>query len=499
MIDESEKRRIMHAMMRAFNTFSHQYYQNIFAQILEKDGRADPAFIKAAVEDAFLTLRAADPYSYMAIHNGRVKNRPVMKHRKVLVESAIRSIAKGDFAPSEIGRVRDGYKSATYTARQRRRLVHERYGPTFLKSDMDHRRGDKRTAHMSTVFSKDNPQPSPSGDMARAYLNAAGMATRSPPNTHMRRRVFFHSVIRLAFPRFLDDMLKFRGECRAVLESLGERNDRTEYLWDALVDGADLLVVFYSHVSSILDWVWFKTKSEEEQLLLLRPAPKMKYKKQDAQTARKMLVDVYGRKRACNMLDYCGKAFLYFEMPRAAAWAFTECARIATGDAEQGVMWQNAAAAYRAGQNYKLALGAIKKALKRIRAAGDPYVICNALQLTGEFQWRLGFKKAARGSFEAVEKQGAELDKGKRWRVPFILAMSFRRLGRMSLYRRYITKALTMVPDDDPDRVLFVARFAKNEYHAYTDGELPVTLWEHVDDVMDENDAIMLGVGDSVS
>ena len=494
MIDESEKRRIKYALMRAFKTFARQYYRDIFARVLEREGSADLAFVEAAVENDFLTLRATNPDSYMAIHDGRAKSKPVMKHRQVLVESAIRSIVKGGFGLSEIGRVRDGDKSEAHTERQRRRLVPEPYGAAFLESDIDHKRGDKGVARMSAAFSKFDPPPSPLGDVARAYMGAANIATSGTFHADMRRRGFFRSMIRLAFPRFLDDMMQFRGECRAVFEGLGERNEKADYLRDNLVEGADLLAVFYTHISSILDWVWFRTKSEDDQILLLKPAPKAKYRKQDAQRAREALTNIYGKKRAYGILDYCGKAFLHFGRPRAAAWLFAECANIGADDAEQGAMWQDVAVAYGAGRNYKSALGAMKKALPRLQAAGDPFNVCKALQVTGEFQWRLGFEKAARRSFEAAERQAAEVDEGKRWRVPFILAASFGRLGRTSLYRRYIAEALVAIPDDDPNAVLLVTRFANNEYLAYADGELPAALWRGINEILDENDAMVSGV-----
>ena len=494
MISESEKQKIRHTIMQAFDTFATQQYGVLFEQIRKKKSRAATALAGAAVEDDFLDMRAADINSYIAILDGRAKSKPVMKHRQVLVESAIRSIVKGDFELSEIGRVRDGDKNKSYTERQRRRLVHERYGAVFLKSTIDHKRGDKRVGHVSTVFSESSLPPAASKDAAHSYLNAAGAAARSPFNIDKRRRIALHSILRLAFPRFLDDMLKFRDECRAVFESLGERNDRTDYLWGDLVEGAGLLDVFYSHTSSMLDLVWFRTRSEENQRLLLKPAPRVKYKKQDAQRAREALTGIYGQRRACDILNHCGHAFLYFGRPRAAAWTLAEGARIAAGGAERGMMWQNVAAAYRINQSYKLALGAMKKALPHIRAAGDAYRACNALQLTGEFQWRLGHKEAAWKSFNRAAEYGDTM-KDKGWRVPFILGMSFARLGEMRLRRQYMTKALAMVPEDDADAALFVNGMINDKRPLSPDWQLPPDMLQIIDATIQESDAILYGAG----
>ena len=494
MISESEKRQIRHTIMQAFDTFATQQYGILFEQIRKEKSRAATALAEAAVEDDFLDVRAADINSYTSILKGRAKSKPVMKHRRVLVESAIRSMAKGDFAPSEIGRVRDGDKGRAYTERQLQRLMHERYGAAFLKSAIDHKRGDKRVGHVSTVFSESRLPPSVTGDAAHSYLNAAGAVARSPFNIDKLRRIALHSTLRFAFPGFLDDMIQFRDECRAVFESIGERNDRTDYLWGELVDGAGLLDVFYSHTSSMLDLVWFRTRSEENQRLLLKPAPKVKYKKQDAQRARETLTGIYGQRRACGVLDRCGHAFLYFGRPRAAAWVFAEGARIAADGAEQGMMWQSVAVAYRVNQSYKLALGAMKKALPHIKAAGDAYRICNALQLTGEFQWRLGHKEAAWKSFDRAEKYGDTM-KDKGWRVPFILGMSFGRLGEMRFRRQYMTKALAMVPEDDADAALFVNGMINDKRPLSPDWQLPPDMLQIIDATIQESDAILYGAG----
>ena len=84
----------------------------------------------------------------------------------------------------------------------------------------------------------------------------------------------------------------------------------------------------------------------------------------------------------------------------------------------------------------------MKKALTCFEAAGDTYRVCNALQLIGESQWRLGFRDAAMKSFDEVERRGMEMEGEKRWLSQFILGMSFGRLGEMGLRRAHLAKAL---------------------------------------------------------
>ena len=484
MISEDEKQLIVHSMMRAFNKFAEQHYCKLFAGTEKEDYKG-----AAIIEDHFLRVRAGDINSYMRVLDRRASNKPVMKHRKVLVEAVIRSVAKGSFELPDLGRGQDG---SGYTDRQMQRLTRERYGDAFFEPEAGPKPGDGRVKRVSTVFSDNSPPPSLAGDVAHAYINAAGGAIRNLRSDDAQRQMALDSVLRLAFPRFLEDMLAFRDECRAVFESLGESNDRTDYLREQLVDGAGLLNLLYSHLSSILDMAWFRTMPKGERDLLLKPAPEAKYGREDARKAREMLAGIYGRGLAGYLLDICGNAFQQSGKLRAAAFVFVECVSLAEDDMRRGAAWQNLAVIHRINKNFKLALGAMKKALPCLETVGDAYRVCNALQLTGEFQWRLGFRDAAWRSFREVERRGMEMEQSKRWLSRFILGMTFGRLGEMSLRRKYLVAALEMIPEEEPEAILRVNHLIDRERSLSPDDELHPALRTELDAVVSDMYAVLL-------
>lgn len=483
MISGDEKERMRRSIMRAFDTFSHQHYRNLFA------GASGAG--AAVIEDRFLLVRAFDINSYMRVLERRARSRPAMKHRKVLVKAAIRSMARGDFEMSEIGGG-PGDGTRGYTDRHRQRLIHERYGDAFLEPEADRGPGDDRVRRLSTVFAESKLPRSRDADVARAYLDAAGMATYARHRGGAQRRVGLNSGLRMAFPQFLDDMLGFRGECRAVFESLGERNDRIDFLREQIVEGYGLLDMFYSQLSSILDVVWFRALPEDEREPLLSPAPEARYGPKDARRAGAMLSGIYGRGVAWHLLDVCGNAFLQFDRPRAAALTFMECTSMAEGDMQRGASWQNVAAIHRISQNYKLALGAMKKALPNFKTAGDAYRVCNALQLIGEYQWHLGFQEAAWRSFREMEDRSMDMKESERWKIPVILGMTFGRLGDMRRRRRLLVRALEMIPEEETGTILRVNALISDERPMSPDDRLHPVLGQELDEASDKIHEVLL-------
>ena len=119
MISVDEEEQIRHSIMRAFDTFSHQHYRDLFAGPLGDGGAG-----AAAIEDHFLMIRACDISSYMHVLDRRIKSRPVMRHRKVLAKAAICSMARGSFEMSELSGISDD-RARGYTDRHRQRLIHQ--------------------------------------------------------------------------------------------------------------------------------------------------------------------------------------------------------------------------------------------------------------------------------------------------------------------------------------------------------------------------------------
>ena len=486
MISVDEEEQIRHSIMRAFDTFSHQHYRDLFAGTLGDRGTG-----AAVIEDRFLMVRACDISSYMHVLDRRIKSRPVMRHRKVLAKAAICSMARGSFEMSDISDGPDD-DARGYTDRHRQRLIHERYGDAFLGSDAGPEPGDGRIKSLSTVFSESNLPQSHNADRARALLDAAGVTSYVMQRSDAQKRVGLNSTLRLAFPQFLSDMLGFREECRVIFESLGERNERIDFLRGQIVDGSGLLDMFYSQVSSILDVAWFRTLQENERKQLLMPASEVRYGPKDARSAGEILTGIYGSGLAFNILDICGNAFLQFDRPRAAVLVFMQCTSMAEGDMRQGRTWQNVAVTHRITQNFKLALGAMKNALPYFEATGDAYRVCNALQLMGEFQWRLGFQKAAWKSFRAMENRSMDMKEGERWKIQFNLGMTFGRLSDMLQRRRCLVRALKMIPDDETDMVLRVSSMINYEHPISPEDRLHPDLKRELDEATDKLHEVLL-------
>ena len=237
MISEDEKQQITDSIVRAFDKFAHRQYRNLFAGILEKKG----GMRETIIEDRFLQTRSINIDSYMRVQDMRAKSKPAMKHRAILARAAILSLGKGDFTLSELGRDtdrcgNDGDSRRGYTDRQQQRLIREAHRDMFFEPEPDpeQKRGDRRKKRISSAFSDGDPPRDPAGDLARAFLDAGAKATLAISSVGKQRLLALNSTLRLAFPKYLEDVMGFRDECRAVFESLGERNDRIDFLREQL-------------------------------------------------------------------------------------------------------------------------------------------------------------------------------------------------------------------------------------------------------------------------
>ena len=486
MLGKDDKQRIVQSLFRAFDNYATQHYRSIF----DETSRLAKDVNSAVIEDKFLQWRALNINSYIHVLDKRSKNKSLAKHRMLLIRVAILSIAKGGLRMSDIdhytdGDNPDGIRRKSYTERQIRRIVRDTYKDVFCERKQGRKSGDQRVKPVSSVFSVLDPlPPGDVSDFTRAYMTVARDYSWFGSSTNTQMRLFQNSVIRQSFPQYLDDLMKFRDECRIVFESLGERDERIDFLRECIVDDAKLLDVFYSHMTSIMDMVWFRTKSKEEQDSLIQSSPEVKYGQDDAKKARRILVGIYGQDVTRRLLDISGSAFLQYGQPAAAVHVFRECVDMSKTDMDSGVAWQNVAASHRLNKNFKLALSAMKKALLFFEAAGNVHKICNALQLIGESQWRLGFKDAAMGTFGDVETRSMDMDEESRWKGHFFLGMSFGRLGDMSMRQKHLVKALEMIPLEKTEDILRMNELIDNERPIYSDAAPPQGLRQECEATM---------------
>ena len=482
MITEDQKREMVESVMLSFEKYSYLQYRDLYAKVMNGQ-KVDDDFI---IEDRFLQRRALDIDFYMYVLGQRSADKAVAKHRRIIMRSAIISLAHGTFTLSDADRDKgdhdygDPDADSSYTDRQVRRLIRERYKNAFFENGPAPKSsGDGRIKHISSVFSEELPPSDPAGDLAFGLMSIA----RGVSDDHSEL-LFLNSVARFAFPQFLVDLLKFRDECSAVFESLGELDERIAYLREQLTVATPMLITLYSHMTSVLDLVWFRSKPKDIQKRILGSYQLARYNQADSKKAKEMLDCIYGPNESVGMLCYAATAFIKYGRTKQAIYMLKICLDSSKGDLKRGMLLQNIAVAHRIDGNFKLALSAIKAALSYFEAAGDTYRICNAMQLIGESQWRLGFKDTAMQSFDKCEERGQAMDPEKRWLIHFILGMSFGRLGEWKIRRKHLVKALKLMPEEDTAGILRINQLIDDQRPIYSDTTLPVMLREDIRDHM---------------
>ena len=482
MITEDQKREIEESVMISFEKYSYLQYRDLYAKVMNGQ-KVDDGFI---IEDRFLQRRALDMDFYMYVLGQRSADKAVAKHREIIVRSAIISLARGTFTLSDADRDKGAHDygdpdaDGSYTDRQVRRLIRERYKNAFFENDSAPKNsGDGRIKHISSVFSEELPPSDPAGDLASGLMSAA----RSTSDDHSEL-LFLNSVARFIFPQFLGDLLKFKDECRAVFESLGELDERIAYLREQLTVATPMLTMLYSHMTSVLDLTWFRSKPKDIQKRILDSYQLTRYDQTDSTKAKEILDCIYGPNASVGILCYAATAFIKYGRTKQAIHMFKICLDSSKGDLKRGMLLQNIAVAHRIDGNFKLALGAMKKALLHFEATGDTYRICNALQLIGENQWYLGFKDAAMQSFDKCEERGQTMDPEKRWLIHFILGMSFGRLGEWKIRRKHLVKTMELLPEEDTEGILWINQLIDDQRPMYSDTTLPVMLRKDIRDHM---------------
>ena len=387
MITEDQKREIEESIMMSFEKYAHMQYRDLYAKAMNGQ-MVDGSFV---IEDYFLRRRSIDIDFYMHVLGQRSADKTVAKHMKIILRSAIISLVRGTFTLSDMDRGKgdrdrgDPDAGGSYTDRQVQRLIREKYKNAFFENGPAPKdSGDGRIKRISSVFSEELPSSDPAGYFVSDLMSAA----RSTSDD-ISELLFLNSVSRFAFPSFLDDILKFRDECRAVFESLGELDERIAFLREQLTVAAPMLTILYSHMTSILDLTWFRSKPKDIQKRLLSSHQPARYTQTESTKAKEMLDCIYEPGKSVSTLCYAATAFLKYERTKEATHIFKVCLDSSKKDMERGMLLQNIAVAHRVDGNFKLALGAMKEALLHFEATGDQYRICNAMQLIGESQWRL--------------------------------------------------------------------------------------------------------------
>ena len=491
MISGGKKREIEDSIRLAFDKYFYQHYQDVFSKL---NFHQDVNVNRIDKEDRFFQKRELDINSYIYMLRKRSKSKIIRKHRAIITRTAIISLAKGSFALSELDhekRSRDGnspHPDDDYTDRQKQRLLNERYRDVFFETGSSPQESsDGRAKSISSVFSENMPPSTPASNFTLEYLETAYDASFA-----MSDQLFLNSFVRFAFPEFLNDILSLRDECKAVFENLGEHNERIDFLREQLTEVTPLLITFYSNLSAILDLEWFRSRPKNTQKKFLESNAKIRYHFNDATIAREILCSNWSPTTIPHILSVCGIAFLHLRRFQSAIHLFKQCLNVAEEDLGRGQMWQNIAVVHRQTRNFKLALGAMRKALPFFKTTGDTFRICTAIQLIGESQWHLGFKDSAMKSFGEIEEYGREIKSDERWRIQYILAMSFGRLGEWTIRKKHLTKALALIPEWNTNAILRLNRLIDYELPIFADAALRPALEREISDFVRRRSVLFL-------
>ncbi len=447
MISDEEKQEIGNSITKAFDKWGNLYYQNLFTELNKKKFET---YNVAYDEQRFLKKRAIDISTYMYVQRKCNDSKIISKHRSSLIKTTIISIIRSGFTLSEFNS--ENTQNTKYTSRHKQRLVHDYYKETFFEIDLQKKKDDRFNI-FSSVFSTNNIPDSDTADIATEYQSLDYAFATS--NKAIMERLSFNSILRFAFPPFLEDLLKFKDECKFIFEHLGENNDRIDYLRNQLTEFTPLLQSFYFHLTSILALNWFHFSSKETQKSYFTSEFKVKYNKTDAEQAKKLLLTITKSNELTSyLLSYCANAFIHYTRYLDAVSLFEQCISLTDKVLEKGILWQNIAVAYRSNENFKLMLQAMKKSLSYYKKSNSVYHICMAQQLVGESRWRIGLKESAMNSFQEAENTGKLLNPNEAYKIPHNIGMSFARLGEKSLRDKYWTKALTLIPEKETDMIL---------------------------------------------
>ena len=459
MSSDSEKQQITQSVMQAFEKWGEKYYQNLFVKYNSPDYLN--SFKTAVKEQRFLEKRAWELGLYMDVLESCRSSKTISKHREILAKSCILSIIDDGFLLSDLPQNNTVSQSADetspnlgYTRRHMQRFLHEYYKESFFEVKSDVNSKDERLCHFTSIFSNVELPPDSVGVAALAHLKDQQNAVMS--NDKILEKLFFNSVLRFAFPQFLEDLINFKEECKKIFENLGKTNDKIDFLREQLSEFSPILTTFYSHLTSILAMEWFRQKSEKAQISILDSKLKLQYKKSYAENAKNLLVSITeSNDHAILLLDHCANAFGYYKRPQDAILLFQQSRNLSNSIFEKGRLSQNIAVEYGTNSNFKLMLKEAKAALSYYKKSDKTYYVCLAFKLIGEAQYQLGFKESAVNSFLDAEKLANQIQQD-RWKVLLNIGVSFNRLGVTRHRDKYLVKCLPLIPEDQTDTILGV-------------------------------------------
>lgn len=466
--EKNERERITNAVMTAFDKYSQRYLERLIGGM----NRASPRWKLVLDEFAkqiglLLSKRACIPGFYRHVLRRTMANKKLRRQRATLTKAFLVSMLEEEGLKIEelvekplrkkpIAKD-DGVDG--YTRRHVQRIIHDYYPDAFFetKDSLLSSAVDERVKSLTSVFASEELPRTSTSDIA---ANLASMEKQIwSSSTTAKKMIRSNAELQSIVPEYVQDLISFKEECRQIIsqENFLVREKYAKYFCSKDGDFTELFEVFYKQLSSILAQEWFLNQRPATRKMLIDRGYPFEFSSADAAEVRQLLLTLIGFENQVNsILAFCAIALQGRELFDESAILYKEILKsnsLSVG--ENAIILENIAIVFRKSKKYKLMVGYMKRALKQYELAGENYRVCVALKNIGEAEWNMGFKEKACKFFGKAEERGASLaDPMQRFGVLWNLASAFRRIGNVTGERKYLTKCLECLPDNETDTII---------------------------------------------
>jgi hypothetical protein len=483
-IDGADRKKIVKAIVEAFEKYAKRYNERFRAE-WESKSDEEKRQLRELFEkvDMLLSKRAFVPGFYRYVLRKIMNNRRLERHRRVLINAFVISLAnpegfrtKDVFERSErkVGVFKENEPPKAYTRRTDQQILNERYQDAFFKPKKSSGESamDDRFIPSSSVFATTEPS-SHSYLTDKQYEALSNYPIQSNP---VMDWLTFSATMLTIMPEVLQDIELFRKECKEAIafelqdvtqelmkarkkchrEQLRKREELARFLLSEADSFSPVFLEFYFHFTSLLAWDWFRSRRPQNRESLLARGFPLRFTSLDIMKARELSLNQTRSEDRTNSV--LAMALQEYAFVAKSFVRFKQCLEASgLSELDCGIVLENIAIIHRESENYRLMRLFLKNALERYEKSGDPYRVCVGLKNMGEAEWHMGFKRKALKYFVQSERQSSVLNDPILYsRVLGNLAFAARRIGEVKLERDYLMKCLKVLPETETQTVLQV-------------------------------------------
>lgn len=453
--------RIWGAVYHAFDRWGQRSIEALFQELGKGGSAAREAYRRKWIEEAFLERRAKNPGLMRHVLGMTLKSKVLMKHKQVLLRSALVSIAAkesplvkelAERSRKASGRREPGHSEETYNPRSLHRFRKGGYPEVFF--DEGPSRRDGRSERISTIFGTSSLPTNEVSDDAAAYLAVDRAKVWSDPRN--RALVAHHVNIRDALPECLEAFRGFDKDFElAIGQLLGDAQMSKATLALLHKEGEDypeLVHVLFNHIFSILAVKWFRGRSESEKKALLENDFPLSYTKQDALRAYELLAGDLGSTHALFALTNMTSPAMYtlgYFIDGIRLWEAVLELR-PNDPAAQAAAWDDIGIFWRQFDDPMKTIEAMNTAIPLYRQLGDKSHELIAERNIGEALLRSGRTEDGVARLSRVQVRVQELTSPEeRCRIWVNLAEGARRCGQNELEKDCLMRLIDENPDTE--------------------------------------------------